>query len=469
MSFSDVSFLYIFLPIFLLLYYFSAREIRNGLLFLGSLVFYAFGCLEQPLYLLLLIAVLGITYGVGRWLQSAQKGRRAILAVTVCLLALPLIFYKYTDFFFRGTGRFLALLGKHVTVPQLGLLLPLGLSFYLFQAVAYLVDVYRRDCEAETDFLSFGAYLCMFPYLLSGPLVSYSHLRPAMASRTLGLSDLADGLRLFLVGLGFKVLLADNVGGLWREVTKIGCDSISTGLAWAAIWAFAFQLYFDFYGYSLMAKGLGRMLGFSLPDNFREPYMSRSMTDFWRRWHITLGQWFKNYVYIPLGGNRAGALRTVINLGVVWLFTGLWHGAASNFLVWCFVLFLLILGEKFIYKKYLDKFPVLGHLYMLLMIPLCWMIFAIDGISGMGVYLGKLFPFLPTHLPALSGCYMPEVGMCYVPYLAAGAVFSTGLPRRLYEKYKDTPVMTVLLALVMVACIYCICQGANDPFMYFRF
>ena len=469
MAFSDIYFIYAFLPVFLLLYWATPRWAKTLLLFVASLVFYAVGSWEQPGYFLLLLGTLIVTYLAARWLDKAKRHRDLILLLSVALLGGALIFFKYTDFLLGSAESIFGFFGLNYTFPRLGLLLPLGLSFYIFQASAYLADVYNREYAAETNFIRFGAYLTMFPYVLSGPLVPYPQIRRGMVGKKLTLHSLADGLRLVVIGLGLKVVLAGNIGGLWREITKIGYDSISPCLAWLALWTYSFQLYFDFYGYSLIAKGLGAMIGFEIPDNFREPYTSKSMTDFWRRWHITLGAWFRKYIYIPLGGNRAGTARTIFNLAVVWCLTGLWHGAGVNFILWGLLLCVVIVAEKFLYKKYLDRFPVLGHAYMLVLIPVFWAIFAIEDAEMLGIFFGKLFPFLPSTLPSIEPTDFIRLGKDYIVYFLVAGVFSTSLPRRLYEKFKDHWITSVLLVAVFGITLYCICMGLNDPFMYFRF
>ena len=279
-----------------------------------------------------------------------------------------------------------------------------------------------------------------------------------------------EGLREFTIGLGLKVLIADQVGGLWKEVGTIGFESISTPLAWMGLAAFSLQIYFDSYGYSLMAQGLGTLLGFRLPGNFDYPYMSLSMTEFWRRWHITLGSWFREYVYIPLGGNRTGWWRTCRNLLTVWLLTGIWHGASWNFILWGLILFLIILIEKSGLGKILNRWPAAGHLYMLFVIPLTWLIFAVTDLPQIGIYLHRLFPFFSGGQGAVyfAGDYL-KYGKLYGLSLTAGLIFMTDGPRKLYERWKKSPVSAVLLLAVFWFSIYCIKRGMNDPFLYFQF
>lgn len=328
------------------------------------------------------------------------------------------------------------------------------------------MDVYREKVPAERSLLTLGTYLCMFPQLIAGPIVTYSEVRIQMRSREHSFRNLENGLREFTIGLILKVLIANRVGNLWTQVNSIGYESISCPLAWLGIAAYTFQIYFDFYGYSLMAKGLGRMMGFDFPDNFQDPYLSRSMTEFWRRWHMTLGSWFREYVYIPLGGNRCHLYR---NLFLVWMLTGLWHGANWNFVLWGFFLFLLLTAEKCGLKKLLDRVPALGHLYMLLIIPLSWLLFAVTDLMQFAVYLGRLFPFFAqTGSTVFRGDFV-KYGSAYFWPLAAALLCCTGIPRKIYEAKKYTLTATFVLVLLFWACVYCMYLGLDDPFLYYQF
>ena len=274
----------------------------------------------------------------------------------------------------------------------------------------------------------------------------------------------------FTIGLGLKVLLANRLGGLWNEAGTVGYESISTPFAWLAITAFSLQIYFDFYGYSLMAKGLGRIMGFTIPENFHDPYLSLSMTEFWRRWHMTLGSWFRDYVYIPLGGSRKGKLMTFRNMLAVWALTGFWHGASWNFILWGLLMFALISVEKLGLIRILERVPALGHLYMAFAISVSWVLFAVTDLSQMAVYFTRLFPFLPQPegMAYFAGDYL-KYGRLYGLSLAAGLVFATGLPMKLYRRFKNSPAAAVVLLAVFWGCVYCMKMGMDDPFLYFRF
>ncbi|MFW5669665.1 MAG: MBOAT family O-acyltransferase, partial [Acetivibrio ethanolgignens] len=358
---------------------------------------------------------------------------------------------------------------KKEIIPPFQLILPIGISFYTFQIASYLIDVYREKIRAEKSVITLGAYLCMFPQLIAGPIVTYSSVAAQLRNRKHTLKKLDDGLRLFTLGLGLKVLLANQIGRLWTDIGAVGYESISTPLAWMGIFAYSLQLYFDFYGYSLMAIGLGKLLGMNLPQNFNYPYMAVSMTDFWRRWHITLGSWFREYIYIPLGGNRQGNLKTIKNLFIVWTFTGIWHGASWNFVLWGILLFVIITLEKYIYGNILQKVPVLGHAYMLFLIPVSWSLFEITDFNQLGIYLGKLFPILgKQQTPLFAGDYI-KYGKMYGIFLILGFIFSTNLPRKLYERWKNKMIASIVLLAIFWASVYCLYMGMDDPFLYFRF
>lgn len=318
--------------------------------------------------------------------QKTKRARKAWLVVGIVYDLGWLILFKYLGFLIENLNALFGAMHVKVQLETWNLILPIGISFYTFQIISYLVDVYRRETKAEKSLISLGTYLCMFPQLIAGPIVNYHLIQEQLHKRKHSMVKVESGLKVFALGLAYKVLLANRVGHLWTEVTAIGYESISTPLAWMSIVAYSLQLYFDFYGYSLMAIGLGRMMGFDFPQNFNNPYMAVSMTDFWRRWHMTLGGWFREYVYIPLGGNRGGFAKTVRNMFVVWLLTGLWHGASWNFVLWGLLLFVLLFVEKAGLGKVLERHKALGHIYMILWIPLSWLVFVITDLSQLGLF-----------------------------------------------------------------------------------
>ena len=466
MLFSSLEFLYLFLPITLLLYFAAPQCARNAVLLVVSLVFYGFG---EPIYLFLMIftivtdAVLGLAIE-----RSVRRGRspRGWLIVAIAANLSLLGFFKYYDFFAHTVG-----------LPTLGLALPIGISFYTFQALSYVIDVARREVAAQRDLIRFGAYVTLFPQLIAGPIVRYSEIETQLKERTHTLSRVADGMATFCVGLSKKVLFANAAGELCEALlVRLFEPTLRTALgAWLWLVMFSAQIYFDFSGYSDMAVGLGRIFGFELPQNFRYPYISRSITEFWRRWHITLSSWFREYVYIPLGGNRRGRARTVRNLLITWALTGLWHGAAWNFLLWGVYFFALLSLEKFVWGKRLERAPsVFQHTYALFFILLGWLIFASDGTRVMdGISLGGALVGI--------GCVSFSDGIVFyelvrfLPLLGAMVLGATPLPRTLFYKIADehpslAGAMRVLLCLasLLVCTAYLVDSGYN-PFLYFRF
>lgn len=464
MIFSSIEFLLFFLPVFLVVYRLVPDRMKNAVLLLGSLIFYAYG---EPKFLVLLMVSVLVNYFFGLHIGQGvrQKGtdrkqkkrkydsRRKKLFVTAVVLNIAVL-----GFFKSGVG---------------GIGLPLGISFYTFQVLAYLIDVYRGDVGREISFLRFATYITMFPQLISGPLIGYGELRDSLYKRKIDAAGLQEGLKVFTVGLAFKVLLADRLGFLWQEVQVTGFESISTPLAWIAAIAYSMKIYFDFYGYSLMAIGLGRMLGFGLPDNFKEPYMSGTVREFYRRWHITLGQWFCKYVYIPLGGNRRGEFRTVCNLLLVWGLTAFWHGSTANFLVWGMLLWLLIVLERRLTAMGADKLFRKGflrcipHLYLWIVIPVTWVCFAVTDISQLQVYLGRMFS-LNEGIRVSAGDWAKALSN-YGYLLAAGAFACTPALKKLFRRWKDSIVAAVILVVIFWVCVWRLQVEGNNPFMYFRF
>ncbi len=468
MVFSSLPFLFVFLPAFFLAYGLAPGRFKNALLFLGSLVFYGYGALETPHYILLLLLTIAVNWLVGLRMGPGAKGRRVWLIWGLVYDFFWLLLFKYAGFFFdNGAGVWNALTGGSVS-RSWSLILPIGISFYTVQIVSYLMDVYREKVPPARSFIDLGAYLCMFPQLIAGPIVQYNQVARELKCRSTHLQSIDSGLRVFVLGLGSKVLLANLTGGLWSDVQGIGFDSLSTPLAWMAAAAYSFQLYFDFYGYSLMAVGLGRVMGFDLPQNFRQPYQSVSMTEFWRRWHMTLGAWFREYVYIPLGGNRGGRAKTVRNLLIVWLLTGFWHGASWNFVLWGLLLFLLLVIERAGLRAFFERHRLVGHGYMLLVIPLSWMLFAITDFSQLGVFFSRLFALNGSFAGPFAGDWLEPL-RDYGPLLAACALFCTPLPDKVWKKIEHTPLAPVILLAIFWGAVYCLYKGLNDPFLYFRF
>ena len=453
MVFSSLPFVLGFLPIFFLCYYLIPCCHKNFEILLGSVVFYALGTTKHPGHLVLLLIAIMVNYFAARAMEYFPKLKSPIFFISVAYHLFWLAYYKFTASFFTPAD----------------FVLPAGISFYTFQGISYLADVYRKRYSAEQNILNLACYIMMFPQLIAGPIVVYPQVRKSMTQRAVSRIQVLHGISIFIFGLGMKVLLANQLGGLWRDARMIGFDSISTPLAWMSIFAFSFQLYFDFFGYSLMAIGLGKMLGFQFPMNFDHPYMSLTMTEFWRRWHITLGSWFREYVYIPLGGNRKSGLRTTVNLLSVWLLTGLWHGAGYNFILWGLSLFFVIMAEKFLYGDFINKRPLMGHLYMLLLIPLSWVLFATDSPAEAALFFSRMFALPPTGFFSIFRTDYLKYLNIYGIYLLAGFLFSTRFPYQLLCRIKHKCVIVALLSLIAAASLYCMWRGLDDPFLYFRF
>lgn len=474
MLFSSVGFLFRFLPIFMIIYL-AFPKYRNIVLLTGSLIFYGVG---EPYFVLLLLFSVFINYGFSRYMfwepsspqshrkkKAAKRRRRALIFALVFDLSVLFVF-KYWDFAAGNINR----LSGHGFLPLLSLALPLGISFYTFQMISYQIDCYRGTVtdKERAGFIPFATYVCMFPQLIAGPIVRYGDVSGRMAGRRLRIRDIENGLKLFTVGLGLKVILANQIGTLWNVIMTAGAGRLHVLVAWLGAFAYSFQIYFDFWGYSVMAMGLGKMLGFSIPRNFNNPYVSRSVAEFWRRWHMTLGSWFREYVYFPLGGSRRGSARTILNLLAVWALTGLWHGADWNFVLWGTVFFLLISLEKKTCGKWLENSKVLGHIYVVLLIPATWVIFAITDMGQLFGYLGNMVGYHREEI--LVGMtqlvrYLKE----YAALLIACVIFATPLPGKFYWKWKDRWFMVVLLLLIFWWSVREIVSGSNNPFLYFRF
>lgn len=373
MVFSSLTFLLMFLPAVLIVYFAVPRRGKNAVLFIFSLLFYAWG---EPIYVCLMIFSTVLDYSCGRLVEKYRgtSKQKIGLIISICVNLGLLFFFKYTDFFI---GTVNGVFGT--SIPQLNLPLPIGISFYTFQTMSYTIDVYRGDAKMQKNIISFGAYVSLFPQLIAGPIVRYQDIADQLDERTHSFDKFGDGAKRFVTGLGKKVLLANNIGLLWSTISATEAASLTTVGAWLGIIAFAFQIYFDFSGYSDMAIGLGKMFGFSFLENFNYPYISKSVTEFWRRWHMSLGTWFRDYVYIPLGGNRKGLPLQIRNIAVVWLLTGFWHGASWNFVLWGVFYGILLVCEKLFLLKWLKKVPsFVGHIYTMLTVLLGWVLFAFD-------------------------------------------------------------------------------------------
>ncbi len=469
MVFSSIEFIFYFLPLFFVLYYIAPPAVKNLVILLGSLGFYYYGVRNKPEYFLLMLLSIFVNFICGRKIASHRywrSKRRQWLVLGLVYNLGTLFLFKYMDFVSENINHLFALAGHGPVLPYVQLELPIGISFYTFQSISYLADIYLRTTSCETSLVSFGAYISMFPQLIAGPIVTHSQVKEQLRKKDISMANVEEGLREFTMGLGLKVLIANQMGGLWNQVNAIGYESISTPMAWLGLAAFSFQIYFDFYGYSRMAKGLGLMMGFHFPDNFNNPYLSGSISEFWRRWHMTLGSWFRNYVYIPLGGNRHHLLRNTL---VVWLLTGLWHGASWNFVMWGLFHFAFISLEKSGLNKVLERSPLKGHLYMAFLIPVSWLLFAVSDLGQLGLYFGRCFPFFGAEASTVfAGDFIKYAGS-YGVSLFAALLFTTGLPEKFYQKHKQSVPIALALTLVFWACVYCMHIGMDDPFLYFQF
>lgn len=485
MVFSSLEFIFGFIPIFFILYYIIPEknplvmQYRNSILFLGSIAFYSFG---EPVYVLLILISICINYSLSLGIAYYQKRRyknqwaKILFLIAIVFDVGILFFFKYEAFFAMNLNRLFEGIfpgAWWLYVPVLDMELPLGISFFTFQILSYVIDVYQGTCPAEKNLLRIGNYMILFPQLIAGPIISYPQLRDELKKRSFVSAQFELGIRTFILGCAMKVLLANTLAGLWLEMQRIGYESISTPLAWFGAVSYSLQIYYDFYGYSLMAIGLGQMLGITIPENFRDPYASCSVTEFWQRWHITLGLWLRKYIYIPLGGNRCSKGLLLRNLFVVWAFTGLWHGASWNYVIWGMVLFVFVVIEKFGLKGWLEKHRVVARIYLALLLPVTWMIFAIPDLQQLAIYLCRMVPVGRAPSVVYDSNVNPldiiKLGKLYAPALLAGlALLIPSVRLKCWSVQKEKWGIGVLVIL-FVWSIFRLALGANNPFMYFQF
>ncbi len=468
MVFSSLQFLFLFLPLVIMVYFFMPNPGKNAVLFLFSLIFYAWG---EPVYVFLMLCSTGINYMFGRLIAVRQndRGAKQILVVSVIVNLLLLGVFKYGDFVVANINSLF-----HLSIPQPNLPLPIGISFYTFQIMSYVIDVYCSRVRAQKNFISFGAYVALFPQLIAGPIVRYATIAEELESRSHSMDQFAEGVRRFMVGLGKKVLLANNIGILWDSMSNLDGSQMSVVAAWLGMIAYTFQIYFDFSGYSDMAIGLGKMFGFHFLENFEYPYISKSITEFWRRWHISLGTWFREYVYIPLGGNRKGIKRQLFNLAVVWALTGIWHGASWNFLAWGIYYCILLILEKLFLLRWLEKAPaVVGHIYTLFFVMIGWILFAFDQLPLGFAYIGALFG--ADGIPLINDTAMYAL-QSNLPMILLLCIASTPLMKKIYDKVASkwrlgilTTAECVGIAAIFILCVAYLVDSSYNPFLYFRF
>jgi alginate O-acetyltransferase complex protein AlgI len=466
MVFSSILFLFIYLPIVLAVYYLVPPKYRNLWLFVVNLVFYGWG---EPVYIGLMLLSICINYVagilVGKYRITMNKRAKLVLTINTVINLGILFFFKYFDLVAETLSRI-----PGVSIPTLGLALPIGISFYTFQTMSYPIDVYRGDGHVQKNFIKFGTFVALFPQLIAGPIVRYKDIAQQLDERHENLDQFTQGIQRFMVGLGKKVLIANNVGMLWDAYAGVGAEGLTFAGAWLGAIAFSLQIYFDFSGYSDMAIGLGKMLGFEFLENFNYPYISHSVTEFWHRWHISLGNWFADYLYYPLGGNRKGLPRQILNILIVWACTGIWHGASWTFLFWgLYYAFFLFLEKTFLLKA-LNKAPrFVGHLYTLLVAISGWVIFQQTSVSQTMVFFRAMYGFGQAGFASdVDLYYLKSYGLL----LLAGIVASLPVGKALYGKLPQRAravLSPVLILVVLVLSTAYLVDSTYNPFLYFRF
>ncbi len=461
MVFSSLPFLFFYLPVVLLIYKLSPLKLRNLFLLLASLFFYGWG---EPIYIFIMFLSIIVDYTHGmlveRWRDDDKKARMAV-ASSVFFNLLILVFFKYYDFL---AGSINAVTG--LSLPLLGIPLPIGISFYTFQTMSYTIDVYRKDAPVQKNIITFGAFVTLFPQLIAGPIIQYKSVAEQLVSRREDLEKFVSGVQRFCVGAAKKVLLANAIGQLWD--LSLASEQLTVVGGWLGLIAYAFQIYFDFSGYSDMAIGLGKMFGFDFIENFNYPYISRSIVEFWKRWHISLTDWFRQYVYFPLGGNRVSRAKWIRNIFIVWLLTGIWHGAGWNFLLWGLYYALFMLAERLFIGEWLKKLPVvLQHIYAMVVVLIGWALFAVEKMDHLLRYLvtcfgGAQFFDAETFYNLVS----------YLPMLAILTVAATPLGKKLWNRLSERTQLILTPVLMLAALILCtasLVDASYNPFLYFRF
>lgn len=464
MVFSSLVFMFAYLPITLLAYYLVPRQGRNIFLFIVNLIFYGWG---EPKLVLLMVFNIFFNY-IGGWLVDkyrADAKKKKLFLILTCVLDIAILaVFKYTGMITETLNML-----PFLNIPELQISLPIGISFYTFQTMSYVIDVYRDDAPVSKNFINFGTYVALFPQLIAGPIVRYRDVAEQLVNRRETLEMFTRGVKLFMVGLAKKVIIANTMGTLTTNIFATTDENGVVG-TWVGMIAYTFQIYFDFSGYSDMACGLGNMMGFEFLKNFNYPYIAKSITDFWRRWHISLSTWFKEYVYIPLGGNRKGVKRQILNLLIVWGLTGLWHGAAYNFVLWGLYYGLLLILEKFVLKKFLDRLPsFVQHIYTLFIIIIGWGLFYFTDVGQLGEFMVDLFNFGN----GICGDQAFNLIMSNLPMLIIAAVASTPLAKMLYTRFEHRRFMWIPETLycmgVLAVSTASLVNQSYNPFLYFRF
>ena len=468
MVFSSIVFLYIFLPIMLLIYFIVPSKFKNAVMIAASLLFFAWGEIRY-IFIMLVLAVMDYVCGkkITKYWDNKKK-KRIFLWIDIGVNLAILFFFKYADFIISNINTITGL-----QIPLLHIPLPIGVSFNTFQSLSYIIDVYRGTVKCEKSFYNYLTYTTLFPQIIAGPIVRYETVDEELETKNISLDNFSKGMKRFLRGLGKKVLIANNVGALWNVIETGGYSEMSTLLAWTGMVAFALQIYFDFSGYSDMAIGLANIFGMNFDENFNFPYISKSITEFWRRWHITLGSWFRDYIYIPLGGNRKGFLRQIRNILVVWFLTGAWHGASWNFILWGLYFGVILILEKMILLKVLQKLgPVIQHLYAIFLILISWVIFAFEYLGKIKDYFLALFAGGNTPLVNSEGLYYLT---SYAGIILIGIFFSLPIFSKLFSKLENSNKKIAAFATtgfyigILLLSTASLVSDAFNPFLYFRF
>ena len=465
MVFSSIVFMFLYLPIVLAVYYLSPWRFRNVWLFAVNLVFYGWG---EPVFIVLMLFSITVNYIngmlIGRWRLTQQKKAKTVLVLNVVINLALLGFFKYYDLI----AETLSLL-PFLDIKPLGIALPIGISFYTFQTMSYPIDVYRGDADVQRNYVSFGTFVALFPQLIAGPIVRYKDVADQLGFRASSIDQFSSGVERFMVGVAKKVLIANSLGKLWDYYAAMGPGELTFLGSWLGIAAFTLQIYFDFSGYSDMAIGLGRMIGFEFKENFNYPYISTSVTEFWRRWHMSLGTWFRDYVYIPIGGNRCGRGRQLFNIFVVWALTGIWHGANWTFLLWGLYYAVFLMFEKLFFLRALEKSRVFGHIYTIIIVMFGWVIFQLDSLGAIGTYTSAMLGFGASEFATSADVYYLS---SYAITFVISIVASTPLGSKLFGKLPAKARRFAAPALIVLALVICtayLVDATYNPFIYFNF
>lgn len=468
MVFSSIVFLYIFLPIMLLIYFVVPRKLKNAVMILASLVFFAWGEIRY-IFIMLILAVMDFFCGKGINKNEGNKPKQKLyLFIDIGVNLLILFFFKYADFIIANINEIL-----NTQIPLLNIPLPIGVSFNTFQSLSYIIDVYRGTVKCEKSFYNYLTYTTLFPQIIAGPIVRYETVDEELETKKISMDNFSKGMRRFIVGLGKKVLIANNVGTLWNIIEIAEYSEMSMLLSWISIIAFALQIYFDFSGYSDMAIGLANIFGMDFDENFNYPYISKSITEFWRRWHITLGSWFRDYIYIPLGGNKKGFLKQIRNILIVWFLTGAWHGASWNFILWGLFFGVILILEKVILLKLLKKLPTwTNYVYTAFLVLISWVIFAFEDLGKVKDYLFTMFHLNKTNIVNAEGLYYLKN---YFIIIVIGLILSTPVISKLLKKLeeKQSNIRSILITGIYIGILVLstasLVSDSYNPFLYFRF